>query len=121
MKAETQKLKKGIGELGTQELRNGTTKRRCLTGFLSGFPDFLIHHFPAETQKLRRGTWELGTQEIRKAEKGSRPAAPASGSIPDFLSSKFSNSLSEFLSFGLVPFGFRLSDFLRISAFGFLI
>ena len=63
----------------------------------------------AETQKLRKGMGKLGTQELRKGFSGmSCLAAPWSG-ISEFLSSKFFHSLSEFLSFGLAPFGFRLS------------
>jgi hypothetical protein len=48
-------------------------------------------------------------------------SAPSRWFIPEFLSSKFLSSLSEFLSFGFSLFGFRASDFLRISGFGFRI
>jgi hypothetical protein len=64
MKAEMRKAE-------TQKLRNGTANGGRLAVFLSGFPDFLIHHFPAQTRKPK----------------------------------KF---FSEFLGFGLAPFGFRI-------------
>jgi hypothetical protein len=40
-KAETQKLRKGMGKLGTQELRKGLSGRSCLAASWFGFPDFL--------------------------------------------------------------------------------
>ena len=44
-KAETQKLRKGMGKLGTQELRKGFSGKSCLAASWFGFPEFLSSKF----------------------------------------------------------------------------
>ena len=110
-KAETQKLRKGGWELGTQEIRN----REGLT--IWSRHDVSRSHRSAG---LRPGAF------VRRAwasscRAGGRRSVDFLFGFPEFLSSKFSNSISEFLSFGLAHFGFRASDFFRISGFGFRI
>jgi hypothetical protein len=70
-KAKTQKLRKGIMQLGNQEIRKGIAAGSRWAVFFSGFLDFLIHHLPAQARELKK-------------------------------------SFSEFLSFGLAPFGFQV-------------
>ena len=58
-------------------------------------------------------------RQLRTAPLASRSSlAGTLSGFPEFLSSKFLHSVSEFLSFGSAPFGFRASDFFRISGFG---
>ena len=124
--AETQKLRNGVLELRTQELRNGLFGRSRVLSFLHGFPEFLSSKLPnsvseslsftsgvgeAETQKLRKEVEELGTQELRNGLSGRSRVLSFLSGLPEFLSSKLLNSVSEFMSFGLALFGFRLSAF----------
>ncbi len=57
--AETQKLRKGMEELGTQELRNRVTNRHRLAGFLPGIPAFLIRTNQAEAHKRKKSFSEF--------------------------------------------------------------
>ena len=99
--AETQKLRNGVLELGTQELRKAQRNQAGRSR--------------AETQKLRKGRGELGTQEIRKELSHLSRFIGSLSSFPEFLSSKFLHPFSEFLSFGLVFFRLRISALLLLA------
>ena len=57
--AETQKLRNGERELGTQELRKEPSDWGRFAGSLSGFPDFLIRHFPVQAFQFGKSLSEF--------------------------------------------------------------